>query len=124
MADLALASDDEVLAIDTDSRSFGQPIITAHNNFPALIHHNPETALEPYTGMVPITSSTSLTHASHHMGIPNTTSFRAITNEKKNGITSSSSSTTVAVTSTPSHSQAGPLWRTPQYLGVHRTASS
>ena len=104
MADLALASDDEVLAIDTDSRSFAHPVITAHSNFPAFINHNPETALEPYTGMVPISSTT---HAPHHIGIPNTTSIRAITNETKSGITSSSTLTTVALTSSPSISQSG-----------------
>ena len=85
MTDLALASDDEVLSIDTaDSRTYGQPALTtAPNTFRALMHHNPETALEPYTGMVPITSSNGLSHAPHHMGIPNNPSARAITAERK-----------------------------------------
>ena len=99
MADLALAGDDEVLAIDTESRSFGQPIMTAANSFPALTHHNVETALEPYTGMAPISSSSiGVPHASHHIGIPNTSSMRALTNEKKSIMTASSSSSTVALT--------------------------
>jgi hypothetical protein len=108
MSDLALAADDEVLAIDTDSRSFGPPIITAPNSFPALTHHNPETAIEPYTGIVPNSSSASITHASQHMGIPNTSSIRGIANEKRSGITVSSSSSTVALASAvPSHSESG-----------------
>ena len=104
-AELALMAEDEVLAIDTDTRSYGQPVITASNSFPALPYHNPETALEPYTGMVPITSSTNLTHATNHMGIPNTSSMRAINSEKKALITASSSSTTLSLSSAaPPHS--------------------
>ena len=110
MADLALAAgEDEVLAIDTDSRPYG-PSVTASNSFPALMHHNPETAIEPYTGMVPThTSSSGLTHATHNsMGIPNTGSMRAITSDKKSIITASASSTTVALTSAapPPHSDS------------------
>ena len=110
MADLALAAgEDEVLAIDTDSRPYG-PSVTAPNSFPALMHHNPETAIEPYTGIVPTnTSSSALSHAGHNMGIPNSGAMRAITSDKKSIITASASSTTVALTSSavPPHSDSG-----------------
>ena len=109
MAELAYAAgEDEVLAIDTDSRPYG-PSVTAPNSFPALMHNNPETAIEPYTGIVPTNSSSALTHASHNMGAPSTGGMRAITSDKKSIITASASSTTLALTSAvpPPHSDSG-----------------